>query len=107
LSRKRVGCFRGYHVLSDRNAIYFEQAITEVVGEGLQIKEIKNGIEGSASVPKELILMLEKIIRRKGKTICGSGIDGHMKIEYLFSLMNLENRFVQKALANGGDVLSD
>ena len=55
------------HVLEDKKAIYFEQSITEVVGEGLKIKQIKNGIEGAASIPDELLVILQKLIKSKRK----------------------------------------
>lgn len=55
------------HVLEDKKAIYFEQSITEVVGEGLKIKQIKNGIEGVASIPDELLVILQKLIKSKRK----------------------------------------
>ncbi|WP_026701470.1 tyrosine-type recombinase/integrase [Salibacterium aidingense] len=48
-----------------KNLIYFEQSLTEVKGEGLQVKSIKNELEGAAAIPPELTLMIQDLIYEK------------------------------------------
>ncbi|MFC7321067.1 tyrosine-type recombinase/integrase [Halobacillus campisalis] len=55
----------GRHILPEKSAIRFEQSLTQVKGEGLKVKSIKNGMDGTAAVPVELMTMIDKIVKEK------------------------------------------
>ncbi|CAM3779826.1 tyrosine-type recombinase/integrase [Alkalicoccus chagannorensis] len=55
------------HVLKEQQAIYFEQSLTEVVGEGIKIKSIKNNLEGAAAIPTGLMDMIDDLLRQRRK----------------------------------------
>lgn len=55
------------HILTDKHAIRFEQSFTEVKGKGLQLKSIKNHLEGTAAIPEELTEMIGKLLKKKRK----------------------------------------
>ncbi|NJP37886.1 tyrosine-type recombinase/integrase [Alkalicoccus luteus] len=55
------------HLLKEEGAIRFEQSLTEVKGKGVQVKGIKNHLEGVAAIPLELMNMIERLLREKRK----------------------------------------
>ncbi|ELK47224.1 site-specific integrase [Halobacillus sp. BAB-2008] len=55
------------HILSEKSAIRFEQSLSQQPGGELLIKGIKNGMEGTASIPQELLDMVNQIKNRRKK----------------------------------------
>ncbi|KMY49194.1 tyrosine-type recombinase/integrase [Peribacillus loiseleuriae] len=49
------------HIDFNKGTIYIEQAITEVVGEGVKIKSTKNGRERMVSAPSSLMIQLKQL----------------------------------------------
>ncbi|MEC3884619.1 site-specific integrase [Halobacillus sp. HZG1] len=55
------------HLLNEKSAILFEQSLSQQKNGELLIKEIKNGMEGTASIPSELLEMVTQIKNRRKK----------------------------------------
>jgi integrase len=62
-----IAALEDKHILVDKDAIRFEQSITEVKGEGVKVKSIKNNLEGVAAIPAELTQMIEGLIKERRK----------------------------------------
>lgn len=55
------------HILNEKSAILFEQSLSQQKSGELLIKDIKNGMEGTASIPNELLEMAIQIKNRRKK----------------------------------------
>ncbi|WP_227004028.1 tyrosine-type recombinase/integrase [Salicibibacter halophilus] len=62
-----IAALEDKHILSDENAIRFEQSLHQIVGGGFGVKSIKNNIEGTTAIPQELTTMIEKLLHEKRK----------------------------------------
>ncbi|MGI8316871.1 tyrosine-type recombinase/integrase [Halobacillus mangrovi] len=53
------------HILEDKGTVRFEQSLTQLSGGELRVKSIKNGMDGTAAIPNELMEMILKIKRER------------------------------------------
>ncbi|MBH0230070.1 tyrosine-type recombinase/integrase [Halobacillus yeomjeoni] len=66
-SREKLVALEEKHILEEKSAILFEQSLSQLSKGELIVKEIKNGMEGSASIPHELLKMVVHFKNRRKK----------------------------------------